>query len=297
MGQSSVVRSRRRRARGRCALAIGVAVLCLAAEEPRATTAISLERLLDRLGQAARLHADNALRFTCRETITHFTERGPRRLDFDYIYLPARDGKLVDDYRLRRRRGSSRAGRPVSLADYDLPGVLERPYMWALFFDPALRSSGLYRYALAGESRVLDRPAIGLSFAPVQPTGRDAHHWYGIAWIDRETLQLLRVEAVPAAEQANKLRFEADLRRAGSAPGRHRSTHLFQQVSTDFAVSRDGLRFPSQVTLRRSRYEVWGESGSSGYEEYPVFRVKQRYSDYRFFGVTTEQEIQPPSGQ
>jgi len=258
-----------------------------------------LEELLAGLGRAAQLSIDNALRFTCRETITHFAAAGRRRLEFDYIYVPGSDGRLVADYRLPHRRRKARRGargrasRPVSLAGYGLPGVLERPYMWVLFFDPSLQQSGLYSYRLAGRSTVLGREAVGLAFAPELPLRGDVGHWYGTAWIDGETFQLLRVDAVPAAEQPKKLRFEQDLRRAGAGAGRHRSSHMLQQVSTEFGVLRGELRLPSRVTLRRSRFEVWSDVDGVGLEEFPVFRVRQSYTDYRFFGVTTAEEMRP----
>ena len=51
------------------------------------------------------------------------------------------------------------------------------------------------------------------------------------------------------------------------------------------------MRFPSEVLIKRSRFVVWGDEESKGYREYPVFRVKQNYDHYRFFGVQTVERI------
>ena len=66
-------------------------------------------------------------------------------------------------------------------------------------------------YRILGTGEVLGRPAI----KPwVQPTGPDSvvpevNDWVGEYWIDRETFQLLRVDAMGLGEYRKQLRLEA----------------------------------------------------------------------------------------
>jgi hypothetical protein len=48
---------------------------------------VELATVLKRLDRIAALYRDNALRFTCDETLTHFTGGGRRQYRFHYIFV------------------------------------------------------------------------------------------------------------------------------------------------------------------------------------------------------------------
>ena len=62
-------------------------------------------------------------------------------------------------------------------------------------------------------------------------------------------------------------------------------------VRAEFREERNGLRLPTKVTLRESRYVVWGRKGTSGYRDETLGSVKQLYTNYRFYEVQSEQRI------
>jgi len=50
------------------------------------------------------------------------------------------------------------------------------------------------------------------------------------------------------------------------------------------------MRFPSEVLIKKSRFTVPGRRGKS-FESTRVYRVRQTYSNYRFFSVRSAEEI------
>jgi len=265
-------------------LTIGVWSLLLAARLDVAVEtsreAPDLGRLLDRLDGVARLYSDTALRFTCLETIS--AEPGGTQR-FEYIYVYGADGKFRD-YRTPAR---SRRGKEVSLASLHLPRWLGQAYSWAFIFRRNRR--GRFRFETEGESDALGRPAIRLRFEPIPPIEKDVNDWYGTAWIDRETSQILRVEARTPDDFSKQERFQAELsagQRSMSSP----AYFYIESVTTDFAAEKNGMRFPSEVLIERSRFAVPGHRGRP-FEAARVYRVRQTYVDYRFFSVRTAEEI------
>jgi hypothetical protein len=270
-----------------------------------------LARVLDHLGNLAEFYRDSALEFTCDETISHFTNRGRQDHRFFYIYVYD-DERGLQDYRLtpkdarkfRKRRGADgRSSRksarvePVTLDRYGLPSYLLRAYSWIFVFQSSTRER--YRYRITGESEFLGRPAVGIEFEPVPPFSPDINDYSGTAWVDAETGQILRIEAMHVNDRDRREAFEKSLRSAVDGDRRVRTTHSFQRIVTEFGILRGGMRFPSEVTIRTSRFEVWSDDGSSGFEEFPIFRIRQTYDNCRFYGVRTETEIErlaPDSG-
>jgi len=263
-------------------------------ETPEVTP--GLEQILERLERAARLYQDNALRFICTEEITHFTSRGRKRYAMEYIYVYD-DETGFADYRLPFRKSSGKkAGRrrpeaaEARLKELEFPVFLRRAYSWIFLFQA--RRQKHYEYTVEGREQVLEREAVRLRFEPIPPYEHEFNDWVGTAWFDLETFQPLRVEAMKIEEHEKQRRLQLAVRAAQMPRGNHRSTHLIQQVVTEYAVQKNGMRFPSIVRFRESRFEVWGFDGSSGVQDYPVYRLHQTYDDYRFFGVRTAEEIQ-----
>ncbi len=241
-----------------------------------------LDQVLRRLDRIGRLYRDNALRFTCNETITVRGTTGKRVHKYRYIYVYDQRRGLLD-YRTSRR-----GGKP--LRNEETQAGLLRAYSWIWIFEAAKRD--LYSFELTESREVLERPAIGVRFSPVPPYAADVNDWFGTAWFDRETFQPLRVEALTVEHQRRREKLEQSLRKAARSSKRYRSSHLVEQVTTEFTAEKNGMRFPGDVLIRLTRYEVRGGGGSSGYREYPVYRLQQAYDDYRFFGVRTQAEIE-----
>ncbi len=275
-----------------CLLAILLAMA--AATQPptevgREDTALS--ELLARLDGLADLYRDNALRFSCNETITYEPAGGPGRkvYELEYIYVYEKDEGL-SDYRTRRgvhlKKGE--APQPVDLVTYGLPTFVQRAYSWVFIFERAKRE--MYKYRILGEEKVGGRMAAIVAFEPVPPFQTDLNDWFGSAWVDRETYQLLKVDAVKADQHLERMRFEVDLE-AGSEIEDPARARIITRISTEFSVQRSGMTFPESVIIHRSRYKAREEKKKMVLVEWPVARITQSYANYRFFGVRTRDEI------
>ena len=180
--------------------------------------------LLDRLAGIARLYSDTALRFACSETITA-EPGGTHRFEYIYVYGP--DGKFRD----YRTRAGSRSGREISIAAARLPRWLAQAYCWAFIFGP--KRWGQFRYELQGEAVALGRPAFLIRFEPLGPIEKGVNDWFGTAWIDRETLQLLRVEAQSPEDYYQRKKFESRLAVVSATPLESARAHFdIESVAT-----------------------------------------------------------------
>ncbi len=250
-----------------------------------------LAELLSHLNDLADLFRDNALRFACEETIT-YARTGSRkkvfRLDYIYVY----ENERMADYRTRRGGSRKKASVPVEPSLYGLPYFLERAYSWVFIFERAKRD--IYRYEILGDDKAQESEAVVLRFEPVPPYQKDLNDWFGTAWIDRKTYQILKVEALKAREHAEKQRFEAALRTPPSTDEATLGDYTFTTVSTEFSVEEGGLRLPTRAVAAKTRYRVRDGKRSRAFSEHPVFRVTQEYRDYRFFGVRTLDRFSAP---
>ena len=241
-----------------------------------------LEDLLERLARVSELYRDAALRFSCEETITDSgLGGGTSRFDYIYVFDP-RDG--FKDYRTRKVRGRLRR---VTLEKSRVPRFLSQAYSWAFVFAAARQR--LHRYEILGEDTVLGRTALRLRFEPIPPYWEELNSWFGTAWIDRETSQLLRVEAMRPDQRAEQGRLEADL--AGGLVWSGLRRYLIERVSTDFTVEKNGMRFPAKVVIEMTRHVVRSRDTGRTSKVSPVYRVEQTYDHYQFFSVRTQEEI------
>jgi hypothetical protein len=294
-----------------------VAALLLAATASLAAPGdgVELDDVLSRLDRVAMLYRSNALRFACEETIVHL----------EYIYVHTEERGL-EDYRVplevaeksrraaekqekkkkkRNQKGKKKekkkqsektdeepldlSAQAADLSEYGLPTYLRRAFSWIFLFEKSHQS--YYRYELGETDTVLERPAIQVRFEPLQPFYRGVNDWFGTAWVDAETFQILRVEAWDLLEYRKQQRFERSLEEASRSPKRTRSSHTVMRVVTEYEVIKNGMRFPSEVNSRNSRYVVWSKKGNSGFQDNQLYSLKQSYDNYRFFGVQMTAEI------
>ena len=211
-----------------------------------------------------------------------------RRLEYIYVYNDRRE--LID---YRTERGARRPGKdpkPVDLRRSDLPVFVSRAYSWVFTFERGKQA--LHRFTMLDDATVLGRPAHAIRFEPIPPYEDDINDWFGTAWIDRESLQFLRVEAMKANQLAEKQRFEQHLAAPRPQETIDRTiNYSFSEISADFTVEQNGMRFPGLVLIKRSKWEIKEASWYKYHRELAGYTVTQEYDDYRFFGVRTLEEI------
>jgi|GEM_PF-1684858 len=251
----------------------------------------TLERYLSSLSRVSRLYRDNALSFSCEEKLFNHTFYGRKDLRSFYVYRHNEDEGLSDfrvRYRFNPKKGF-KAKDVIDLADYDLPAYLTRAYSWIFIFEAS--KAQVYRYELAGEAEVFDRPAILIRFEAIPPYVAAINEWIGTAWVDAESAQLLRVQAY-RPEEYSKQRVLDRARQAHKARTRDESArasfHSVEVFNTEFEVVRNGMRFPSESRIERRNYEVPGNA-TRGQLNY---LVRQKYTNYEFFQVRTVMEIE-----
>ena len=275
-------------------LALCMAIACPAGASGEDETALpSLDRILARLARVAALYRDNALRFTCNETVSYSGKGMPSVLKFEYVYRFSEEEQALVDYRVPRGRlaeASAARQERVAMENYGLPAYILRAYSWIFVFQEGVRP--FYRYSLEGQEKYQGRAAIRVRFEAIPPYTEGGNDWFGTALVDRETYQLLHVEAIEAKEYDQYLLLQEKTGERGDlgAPV-YRGTYTYSTYFTDFDVVRNGLRLPGRAMITRSDYEVRGGAGKGSVLEHPVYKVIQTYKRYRFFGVRTEEEV------
>ena len=192
-----------------------------------------------------------------RATI-HFTGHGDPVLHrFRYLYRYSDEQQSLLDFRVPRHGDAetllTEANR-VGLDSYGLPIYLLRAYSWVFIFHEDKQA--LYRYTLSGEDRALHRPAWRVEFEPIPPIQADYNDWFGAAWIDRETYQLLHVEAQrPEDRQQQRLmdRMARAARRSGEKGYRGTYPILKLRDGLRRGEERDALPRPDRDRARRLR--------------------------------------------
>jgi hypothetical protein len=243
-----------------------------------------LEEILDHLSRAAGLYRDSALQFSCDEDISG-SGLGGKSYHFEYIYVYS-SSRGFEDY--RTEPGAPRP-REIDLNAYRIPQFLRRAYSWIFVFSETARKH--HRYAMVGEDDALGRAALKLAFEPVPPFKRDLNEWFGTAWIDRETFEILKVEALQRDEHRKQMEFEEDLARSSTHDARGRKRrYQIERVSTEFSLEKNGMRFPGKVVITLSERAIPGEDGAP-FDESTVYRIEQVYANYRFFSVRTLEEV------
>jgi hypothetical protein len=248
--------------------------------QPSSRMVPELERLLSRLDRVAQLYRDAALEFSCKETIRDSAQGGRHDLEYLYVYD---ETEGFQDFRTRGRRSVT----PVKFEDLGLDLVLHRSYSWAFVFLGGAHE--FHEYEIVDTS---DPSTIGIRFEPIPPYQEGLNDWFGTAWIDRESLQLIRVNAMKPADWEIYQEFERKLAMASkSSPYLRKERYLFTRVSTEFTVEKNGMRFPGKTRIETVRCRIRGGIADDRYHESEIRAVEQTYRDYEFFTVRTAEEI------
>jgi hypothetical protein len=241
--------------------------------------------VLAHLDRVAGLYRDQALHFTCDETITYITDSAVKTHEFTYIYLfEANELKDWRELRGRDAEASAKKRERLRLENYGLPTYVLRAYSWLFLFERVKQP--FHRYAVLGDGEALGRAAVRVRFEAIPPYQSGVNEWCGTVWVDRETWQPLRVEAMQADECGTKERLEKQM-----AGGFEPRDETVTWVMTEFDMEKNGMRFPGQVVAKRSTYHVVKVGNMPSLRERPVFEITQSYENYQFFGVRTEEEI------
>ena len=258
--------------------ALSAAALSLAAH---AGDAGGMDLTLTRLARVAELYRDTALGFACQETIA-YSGKATGRIQLAYLFIRDEHGRLRDFRTWKTGTTAKERGREVNPEDYGVPVFLESAYLWAFVFRADRQP--LHRFHRLREELVGDRPAVVIQFVPREPIRRRLNDWAGYAWIDRETTQILKVEAYAPADWNRKMRPKAEIVEA-------RQPYDIERVVTDFGFEKNGMRFPSHVELTTTRYAVVSGNSRDELRESIVQKLTQDYSRFEFYSVRSSDEI------
>jgi hypothetical protein len=254
----------------------------------------TLAELLGKMARVAGLYRDQALKFTCDETIRYHGQGWPLVHKFKYIYSYAPEGGGLRDYRTRQKRTSKKPGaeqQPERLDEFGFPEYVVRAYSWVFIFDEAVQP--FFRFEIEGEDEVFGRAAIRLRFEAIPPFRNGINEWCGTVLIDRETYQPLLVEALQGDEYEQIERLERAVEAdASPTESGFRGIFAFSTVTTEFDVEKNGMRFPGRVVIERTTHSVRDKAGKGSVRKTVVYRVIQLYTNYQFFGVRTTEQIQ-----
>lgn len=298
-----------------CVLVLLMAVSPMA--RGSSSTGQELDEILDTLARLSELYGDSALNFTCVERITQTRFKSLDRIDsrashsFDYFYVfntveeaAASGGTLragLRDYRTDPGVAVDGQANRIDPAELGL-AHLSRAYSWIFVF--GLEASSSYFFIQEPDNTALGREALVIGFEPRLPIRRGLNDWSGRAWVDKETMQVLRVEAVTSAQYLAAAGERAANRTEGGLNGSPADDRYgFTHAEVEFGEEKNGLRFPSRSMLTGTMVRLDG-GGYGAYREAArellergikmnrTFRVEQTYRDYRFFSVRTAIEVQ-----
>ena len=139
---------------------------------------------------------------------------------------------------------------------------------------------GLYDFKLVGTDNRHGRKAAVIEAVPKNPV--ETATIYGRIWIDTEDFSVLRIDADPKSIRSYNLLKELASKMR---------TRLLLSLELDFNLLHEGIRFPTKVAMLE-KYKggriISEYRGNQGWER---TRAEFDYSDYQFFSVQTDVEI------
>lgn len=240
----------------------------------------------------AGLYRDNALRFTCDETIYFSGWDSPQIHRFKYIYRYSEEDDRLLDYRTARGRAERKSPekqKKARLDGYGLPTYLRRAYSWVFVFHRPYQSR--FNYEIEGLEEIDGGSSLRIRFEAIPPYEVGINEWRGAAWVDSKTYQLVRVEAIHVNDLDQYDLLQEILEAPPDPLSPRGGSYTFTSVATEFDVTKNGMRFPGRVVMNSSTHAV-SAAGKVTVRETPLFTITQTYKRYRFFGVRTAEQIQ-----
>ncbi|MCZ6715120.1 MAG: hypothetical protein O7B29_14350 [Deltaproteobacteria bacterium] len=244
-----------------------------------------LSVLLERLSRAATLFHDNALEFACDERIVWKGRgRGSGSANFEYIFAYDDRGEL-EDYRTNvSARKRKKAPREVRPEDSGVPTYVRSAYLWVLTFHESRQPSHTYR--IEGEEVIRGVSTVKIAFDPIPPYRDRFNDWFGIAWIDPEMAQIVRLVAYRLEDEEVR-RLLDEFRRGGEL---EKDRYELRTITTDFTETKNGLRLPGSIRIEKATF--WAKNRKRLEEHKKVLlEVEQTFTGYRFFSVRSEVEM------
>ncbi len=116
--------------------------------------------------------------------------------------------------------------------------------------------------------------------------GSTIDQWEGTAWVDEDTLDIVRVEAVPANQadtlDARAAEYRQSFRILGMGTKPRPKEH---RLKVEFGIQREGLRFPSRLFATTRVLDSLAQNGRL------KDSVALSYDSYVFYGVDTQEEF------
>lgn len=260
---------------------------------------LSLEAILDRAAEYCRRLEGSAFDFVCREEISESVNpaldialrkvgpvsagdipggaryagptlvvRGVRKIKHTYVYdyQCVRAGRTIREVRTLLKEDGKRKVVPnaeLATSVVVFGNALLGPV--GLFGD---RSRGGYDFAVSGEARVGPARVLVIEARP-RPGAPPSRNLYGKAWIDPKTADILRIEWSENRVGHFDI-FEERGRKFGRAPR--------LVIRSDFSAEKNGLRFPSGLTVEEAYLKASGKA-------FVRSRTEVVYKDFKFFSV------------
>ena len=139
-----------------------------------------------------------------------------------------------------------------------------------------------YHFRYLGRDQCSGRSAAVVKVIPKNREQENSDSIFGKVWIDLEDYSTLKIEADPMSIRGYRALKELE---------KQLNTRLFLTLEIDFSEIRDGIRFPTAVTMME-KYKggrlISQYKGPKGWERN---RTVFTYSDYQFFAVNVEVSI------
>jgi tetratricopeptide (TPR) repeat protein len=252
------------------------------------STARAADDRLVRLARVAERYRDTGLNFTCRESISCY-DCVPARQQFSYVFVHE-NGRLRIFRTAATDTISARRGQEADPAAFGVRRFLESATLFAFVF--LSDRQPMYSYFGLGEDKALGRSALKIGFQPKDRIVIGKNDWAGVAWIDRDTGQILRVEAWTPENWNAHARREQELAGAELRDPQWKGTlHTIESVVVEFDFEHNGMRFPTKSVMSKTESRVLGGRRDSHLEERERLRVTQEYSDYEFFAAEPDLHV------
>lgn len=254
---------------------------------------VVFQQLRASLADRADTYKQEALGFTCRETVIEAkydvetaSHKNSKTFNYDYLF-EERSGGVLREYRQlleKTRDGEWKRKR----AEFEPP--VPPAYLWAELF--SRENEGRFNFRPAGQVVRAYRLLTLIQFIGIAPNpgGSKIDGWSGQVAVDARSLNLWSISAEPTGQE---VRLEVEVMKYNKAfaiagvplAARPHGWHL----DVTFGFEREGLSYPTQQVLSMTSLARDQE-----------MRVQQKtsfkYEDYRFFvpEVSAEEFLSPP---
>ncbi|HEV8375755.1 MAG TPA: hypothetical protein VGR38_05910 [Candidatus Polarisedimenticolia bacterium] len=277
--------------RGRTGI-LGICMTLLSGAVPAfsgdATPGELFPEMMKRLVARSALYEKAALGFSCEETVIQgrFSagtgeNKREEKSRYDYLYEGSSDKGYREIRMLPSKTGDPSDSKQVD-PDLGVPGA----YDWALLFTPQHQPH--FRFDPAGTELVGFHSTFIIAFRGGRTfeRGKEIAEWNGRVWVDSESGNFVKVEAEPNGQEELLALRTDEWRKALRIVGlpTRRQPHGFH-YRLQFNIDKFGLSFPGDAETRRFVLD-----SASGEEEIKL-RIAQRFRNYVFFNVHSEEDF------